>query len=502
MINISFIFALFFFLISRLAISYILSSRNTFVQGDVINHLQFLKRIWKNKGKIPTKIDPYILDDNDYPNGFHKLCYLTRLPISFFEKYGGYLPPLFDLLLMCMIYTSMHIWGGEFHYWILAFPFLRLPIIHEGRAGQFSERAFGVLITNGFLLSSIIFATTHSTLALIPAILTFSILACSSKFAWQAATFFPLLLTCLTGSLDFLFVYAISFVSAIILTKGYAWRVLKGLIRHSYFYSTYYKKRYLAFGCNHYKELFNLFRSPNRKNLREFVLNNAIGKLFFEVPIHLLIFYIWFQNGVVSIFDQWAISGVLLTLLIATNPLRFLGEPERYLEYSLIPLFIILSYYDFAAFNGLAYFVLILLLALAVYHARSIYNNYLTPISSAPDAKRVVDFFSSSKEKTILTVPLRLSFLLGYHNDRNKYLSLFSNVGKEEQMEAYKELVPDVYPFPGSDLHSYIQRYGIDYIICDKAQVDYLEKMLARSYYDFSSFKTCFETKHFTVFTT
>lgn len=468
-------------------------------QGDLINHLHFLRSCLENRGKIVQQIKGYLLDENDYPNGFHKLCSLTRLPLSFFEQYGGALPILFDFLLLLMVAWAMCALGGEAFWWIVLFPLLRLPLSHFGRAALFGERAFGVLCCNGYLLSAVLFYSYGKAVFLLPALFFFTAFSTSSKFSWQAAIFYTLLLSLCCVSLAFLLCFLCCFVGSFLLTKGYSVHVLQGLIRHSRFYRAHYDGRYLH-QRDHYKEIFSLFRPFRLCKIKEFVLHNSLAKMFSEVPLHLVTLVLWIQYGIEGVFSWWVLSGMVLTMLIATKTFRFLGEPERYCEYSLIPLFVLLSHYGFTDLPFTTISVGVITIFFALYHMRHVNRCSRQMGENDAQVQELLAFLSEKEPQTFLTIPLRLSYLIGYHQRKSKYVNLFANVPRGEKRKKYRRLVPDLYPYPGRDLQGYVQEYDVDYIICDKISISVIENQVQSGYYDLSQYNRCYENDRFAVY--
>ena len=75
-----------------------LEQRNSVItEGDSMGHLMYVKEYYRTNGKPIDMSWLYILDSTDYPNGFHKLFYHLKISVSWLEKYGGYLPTIFDI---------------------------------------------------------------------------------------------------------------------------------------------------------------------------------------------------------------------------------------------------------------------------------------------------------------------------------------------------------------------------------------------------------------------
>jgi len=489
---------IFLMLFSRVMIVYLINKKKGFhTDGDAIGHLNYIKEIYNHQGRIQEKLKKYLLDYNDYPNGFHKIFYMFKIPLRFLEKFGGYLPILFDLCLLLFTILFIHLFGDDNYTWLLAFPFLRLFIANEGRSSHFSERAYGVLWGNIFLGSMVAYYISPDIIWFVISLISFFIFSVSSKFSWQATFFTTLLLSIFEQSFFFISLYLISFATSFLFSKGYSYAVLKGLIRHSIFYKEHLSKK--CFGmANHYKNFFSIIGRTSMRQKTMLLMTNSVAKIISDNPLNIaIIFFIITQNEW-SVFYSWSLAGMVLLLLISLEPLKFLGEPERYLEYSIIPVFVILSE------NTLPYFISsIIIIGLVSFYLLQCYlfiKSYRKKNAPTDDMQGLLDFFSSIQNQTILALPLRTSFFLGYFTDTNKFVTLFSNVGKGELRQNYKELIPDFYPYPGKNLGEYISKYAINYIVAEKKRIQLLENHLKEQYYTFDRYTIAYESDSYTVY--
>ena len=62
-----------------------------------------------------------------------------------------------------------------------------------------------------------------------------------------------------------------------------------------------------------------------------------------------------------------------------------------------------------------------------------------------------------------------------------------------------KQLMEEVYPFPGKDLDKYIDKYGIDLLVVDGKQVDFLYSICSDRY-PFEGYTSIFSNDSFQVF--
>lgn len=485
-------------LLTRITTVFYLNKKNSFyTDGDAIGHLNYIKAIYKDNGRIPEKLEKYLLDYNDYPNGFHRLFYLLGIPIRFLERFGGYFPTLFDLGLLLFTALFIKVSGGDHYYWLLAFPFLRLLISNEGRSSHFSERAYGVFWGNVFLGSMIGFYLYGDLVWLFFTVASFFVFSVSSKFAWQATFFITLLLSAFEQTWFFVAVYFLCFSAASLFSRGYSYKVLKGTIRHSFFYKTYLSQRYFGLP-NHYHKFFSAFGRTGIRHKIMLVMTNSVFKLFSDNPLNLAILFLILSGAEWSVFYSWAMTGMVLLLLISLETFKFLGEPERYLEFSFIPVFVILSLADIPYF--IVAMVVIGVFSIYLLHLYLFISAYRQKQNATPDMIDIIGFFEETYDKTLLTIPLRLSFLMGYFSDTNRFVTYFSNIAPGKLGKEYRELIPDLYPYPGRNLDRYIKKYDIDYIVLDKGRINLLNDHHKETYYSFDAYELIYENDSYIVY--
>jgi hypothetical protein len=482
MLLISSLIVIFVFIMFRSWLIKVGVKNNSFTDGDAINHLEFLRQIYKNNGTIPKNINKYILDTNDYPNGYYKLLYFLRITPDFANKYGGYLSLFWDVATIVLICVSIWLWGGKHFEWIFFIPFLGLWLAHVGRAFYFSPRPFGVFVTSLFLFGLVGFYTTGNFVFIAIALIGFIGFATSSQFGWQAATFYSLIFSIYDFS--FAAIYAVLFSLSAIITKGYSLDVLKGLLRHSHFYKTFLVQIHPSTIQNKYLQIYETLKRPSFKKFVTLYRENSLVAFFSLMPLHYIALYCVFVGYFkIDIFLVWMLAGLVLVLLIATEPLKFLGEPERYLEYSTIPLFVVLSRVEPMSVLPIVIAVVLIAIVDTAQFSKNAFKLRQTNHTKEDSIKELLTFMSKTDNSVILAMPIRLSFMLGYFHETNKYVSWFANIGKGSLTQEFKELVPDRYAFPGSDVDGYVKKYDIQYIVAEIAAIKSAERLLNASYY-------------------
>jgi hypothetical protein len=486
-------------LVSRLA--YLRGFSFNLIDKDVSCHLYLVRSIRENQGCIRKTYTQFLLDDNTYPQAFHKWVALAGFSLPFLERWGGVIPIVFDCLLLLFIAWVLQLNHAAHFGWLLLFPLIRLLWAVEDRAFLFNPRAFGDFWANVYLGSAFMAAETHQWPWLILASVSFLVFSTSSKFAWQAVVFFTLLLSLVLWRPDLWVVFGLSLLISAILSGGYNLKVLKGLIIHSYVYKTVVMKVSWGFK-NYYRSWLEVFhRTNSRRLLFHFFHHNPLAKMVTQYPIIIPFLVIVVQQGFP--FSSWvlyALTGPLLVFIIALEPLKFLGEPERYLEFSILPIFVTLSQYPVK--EHWVGFSLAVCMGLISVWLQIILKREEKPKLVKEDYARFLDALRELPDSVILTIPHRTSMRLAFDvPEKHRYAATFLNVGLGRFYEGYKALYPDYTGYPANNLAKLISHYNVNYVVLNKNSLYFLNKITkGQPYYEFSQFSTVFDSPNYTIF--
>lgn len=475
---------------------------SSLTEGDGIGHLDYVQNLHANGGRV-GRVPKFILDSDDYPQGFHWIFWRVGVTTRWLEAWGDRVAGSIDGALVAVVGLAMERWGGPHHAWILTLPFLKLLVAHSGRASNFTARPFGALTGNVYLVGLCGFMLEGEPTWLVASVVASCLLASSSKFAIQAVAGISLWLALLLVDLRPLLVLAACGGASILLTRGYTARVVSGLARHARFYRTHLAARHLAV-ARHYRQLWAglLFRRPSLRAWYRLYRDNSIARVVSDVPLNLAVIYAIASAGTSSLglFEAWFVAGLLLLLVTGTDWLRFLGEPERYLEYSLVPVFVVLSRHDAHQLAPSSWVALALLVPTFALHLRSSLRRTPGGLGQAARLRLVRETLAELRGARILTVPLRLSYLLAYHLPENEYVMFMGNVPEGALETECRALVPDHWPYPAPDLASLARHHGATLVVVDKSQVQSLEAVLGRPYYSFVGIRAIHEDDAYAVF--
>lgn len=440
---------------------------------DVWTRLLEADHVRKNKHKIPDKIaGQFIIEGRfDYPPVFPFL--LSFISKERVEKMQGLVGPFFDLLNNLLLfwvawYFTQNIWIALLAQFIYTFT----PVIVLENS-SLTPRSLGYLTFNLSILSTIIYTSTNSIYVLVVSIFFTTLVFLSHRFAAQSLLFLSMFLTAYTFNITFLAIFFLSFVLAVVLTKGYYLRVLKGHLYNIYFWMP---NRHFRFA----HQIRGLQANNKKKDFVEFVYSmlskfapfTLLGTNFWVISSFIIIILNLFPNmlltvtvpSYINLFAAWVIFYYLLGIpILMLAYLRCIGEGYRYLEMAAIPTSIIAAWLFFQLINTphsllviLGYIALIsgnIFLILAVH--RTIIKDRNRSITE--DMEKAFDFLNRQKKiYRILCIPHQNTTNLIYHTNHQ----VFVNADNPGLMS-----VTSVYPVIKWPLEDTLKKYRLDLIL-------------------------------------
>lgn len=326
--------------------------------GDTFFHLYMGRAIRENKFKIPNKIPNVVLDhDYTYPYLYHWL--LSRFDEENRLKFEKFTGAIFDTINTFLIYIFVS-WCSA--YFDLNYPlyfsllvaglYAASPAILSIAAGprsySGSPRIIGQTLYFLHIFSFFYFESTNNIYAFVISLAAASLIFITAKFGVQVLLLFGILFSFYFGPIYALSI-SISFVLSILYTKGRSLKVLIGHFKHSQFYYLFMEsdvtgiKRdfmdlriYLSRWNKNIKSLFK----GNVKGFIEWIFNERYFIHFVIIAFPFLITVFFISNNILPtelyyFLFYWLCVSIVCFVLTSFGYLRFLGEGERYLEYSL-----------------------------------------------------------------------------------------------------------------------------------------------------------------------
>lgn len=495
--------------------------------SDIWHHLWFI-RFYQEAGHVRRRdvarslVRGYVA----YPPLPHLL--IARLPERYWVSAGIGGNVLYDLLTLLTVYLASaallgrmgihETFAGLSPAGAVALLWATGPILHPTSAASARLRAIGGRTLGNFLLLLYFLSLYGAFVAGQPAYYAacgvFGLLVLlSSQFGLQVLVFFSLGLTVFYMSA----VPAATAAAVLVLAAGPGplglRRQIRGKLLHYRWYLRTLSARRIRVPrrpLDALRELPRLLARPGE--LARFALKDftpAIALL--NVPALLLLAYAVTGPGFVDRVlegDPGATYAAAITttalctvVLTAVPPFVIFGEADRYLEYALPAVCVLTVLYLHAVDASAVSFVTLVGVQLIVIAANAAFVGALgsgerEPYHDTGQLAELLAFLRGSPRRRILTIPTKLSSLLGYHCYTQHdfyYTQVFSEEnGLEHTLDAQV-----YYNYPRPDLEYFRETFGVDALVATKATL--LDPPGGVDYGHVRALPVLFENKDFLV---
>lgn len=482
--------------------------RNVYV-SDTYYHLFCARVIRQRKFKIPSNLPRVTLPHRySYPYFYHLLLSLfsTRSRLWLERNTGA----IFDTISNIVFFNFLTNVTGYRDFWELG---VTLPVIMSllvalspaqlrlgsgPRAYNGSPRTLGQCLYLIHITSAYLAYDSQSIVWLIISILAGGIAIITAKFTLQVLLFFGVFIS-LFVSLKYILILCGCLICSIIVSRGQSLRIISGHINHSIFYVSYLQKVFLyphLNSFNHYidsaKKIWNQHGSApkiywllinERYPLHIFV---TVFPQYFLVPFYVVV--IRNMSSLDKFMLAWVVAGLFCFVATKTRLLLFLGEGERYLEYSLYPsLYLALSLVlnsTQSVFNPLIY----AWIAYSIFCARTYLRQYVIQHSKADECyeqtEQCFEILDKSKQGVVWPIG-SFHYQTLYRSTNHPVLSHGGNMQLSELDDI--RLVYENYPYPSAKFVDILEKYKISYIVSDDAHIKHYKNNILKDADEFDS---------------
>ncbi|MEX2013166.1 MAG: hypothetical protein WD967_02075, partial [Candidatus Levyibacteriota bacterium] len=435
---------------------------------DVWTHLLYLKEYHKQKG-IPKKIENGFLvpGEYDYPPAF--IFILSLFPFRIVKKYEFAFSPFFDVLHLIIIFLISYSLTENLLIALLTQALYILTPIIVLENSSATPRSLGYTLFTIFLFSLFLFTQTGMYYLLAIAVFSSTIILLSHRFTSQSVLFFSVFFSIIEKNIIYIEAFAISFFLAIIVSKGFYLKVLRGHLGNLSFW---------------YKNINYRFSHQVKGNYRQHKTGDFIFKLYNQFlkfpPFMLTITNPWtlpslymflFSNPANPILQKmvwWVVfSYILATVTTWVPKLRFLGEGQRYLELSAFPAALLSSIFFVDMMNTnlsnivAGYYVLVGIasfLTIIIIQRKGIIKDKLRTVT--PDMEEMFSYLKNLKNKPkLLCIPHQITTNTIYHTG----CPVFVNASYWTI-----NLISDVYPYLRKNARDILKEKNLDAILLNE----------------------------------
>ena len=492
--------------------------------GDTFFHLYMGGAIRNNKHRIPATIPNIVLDhDYTYPYLYHwLLSFLKKENRLLAERMTG---PILDTVNTFIVFVFSG-WAVH-HFSIIApwyFPLLvallfslspaLLSVSGGPRAYSGSPRILGQTLYLLHITAYFYFSITGNVAVLCLSIFCGSLLLISSKFGVQVLLFFGVFVGIFYSPFYFL-VILISIIICGLFTKGRVFKVIEGHFRHSEFYLKFLKSVNQAIGPKRDLMDLKVYLARFRGNLKIFFRGRIITFLkwvfseryfmhftIIAFPQLILLAIVHDKFGtndvLIKFLFLWVGTSIVWFILTSIGYLRFLGEGERYLEFSLTGSTFLATLYlvkndmqEWVVFYTIYCFVIYLL------HVSIFRERYSTRSKEYYKDDSLFEELNGMEKGVIL--PFGNEWQMLYRAD-HPLLTYGANIDTRKiPVEDFNHIFYNAH-MPSEHINEFVERFKVKYILTNKEN---LETYLTDVYKDRGKFDSItekiLESKNFIV---
>ena len=327
---------------------------NRYFGIDTWRHLTVADYIRQNKKYPKLMPEHYLIDKpSDYPPLFRFL--LALFPKELLEKYQWIASPIFDLIHNLFIFSVVYYFTNNIFISILAQVTYMLSPIVIMENSNLTTRSFASLLFSGCFFSLICYSVFGNIFCLIASIIFLTILLLSHRMSIQAMVFILVFFSIIELNFIYVAVLLASVILAILFSKGFYLKVLKGHLAMIRFWFIHIDNRY----AHQIRGVSKKEKNPDAVfRIYQIVQNIPFIAVCAANPFMVFVFAYVYLNLFKSynintfgipedIFSKFVVWSILLfvigVIVRQVKKLGCIGEGERYLEYSAFPVAIIIA---------------------------------------------------------------------------------------------------------------------------------------------------------------
>lgn len=481
------------------------------ISTDSYYHLLCAESIRQNRFRIPERIKGFCFPSPyDYPPLFHYL--LALFPKDFRERNEMWVSGILDLGNVLVFFElavrlDRLIWNSQGPApLIMTMLFAVSPALLFAGAGprayQATPRVLGELCFNLSVIGAFIHLTEGGWIFAVVSIIAAALVFLSSKFSIQAMVFMFPIMGLMLKSLFLAGVPIFGFVVAVIISRGFCLKTVRGQIGHLTLFAQWTAKHYPnVLRKNRWCDIVDLpgflFKKP-AEAYRVIFLDNSYLILLFRHPQLLLLAYVAIYGFVpaggrdLNFLWAWGGASLLAFGLTSLRNLLFLGEPERYVEHGVMPLYLLAAYGAWMANSFLPFCLVVSIVSVFLY---SVYVTLFVRISETDDdmIKRNQEIFAFLKERKerLCLLPIGSIYGLAYHSGQDIFYSSGNFATCYQPIREFKQLYK-ILGLPREDLPGILRKYNLDGVVAFKNAIKDAQKSYGISY-NFSGLQKVFD---------
>jgi len=456
--------------------------------GDESFHFAFCQEIKKNRHRIPDKPSYALKATLPYPFFYH--WFLSFFSKEWVRKNGGAISIFFEELILVLMGITAYLLGvniGASKNTLLYIVFISVVIwtINPLNWGynplspyqnRISPRSAGKFFTGTGCLFLILGLSYRMPIFLILSTLMIMFATLISKFSIQVLLFNFLGFSLVRFDIMPLILLLAGLCLAFIFSFGSYFKVLKGHLKHLINYYRYVKDVHPGTTADYSFKLSHIFQiilKPGWESFKLFLSDPFLRQVLFWVPQLLLITigFLLFRHQevgeLIKLLWTWLAINLFLWLAVLSPKLKFIGEADRYMEYSgnislnVLTVFVLLSFYPRNLMIAIVFTIFLIAYPITTLFFLRKMRYCIDDEETKKELKKIDDLPAG----IILGLPIAgaADFIISHGITKHKFPTGLVILDTSSYLEFF-----DTYPFTDKKIDGLINKYSIDYLIIFK----------------------------------
>lgn len=462
--------------------------------SDHYIHLAYIDSIRANNHRFITKVDSFINED-DFPDPQLYHWILSFFPRQFVVSKCGY----FNQLINCIMLGSFFVFCYYLHPYLatsltvtqftrnagLIFVFTPFYFYRwNAKNVGLSARGLGLLLGQLFLSALCLYLLNDNPVFLLISLLFAFLGLLSSQFAFQMVIFFSVIASIVFSQYVLAIVPLLAILISLLLLRTKAIIFFKRQFQYKKVYHKLFAPKFLftarySIWRDFIRDFWRCFYDKNLLRSFEYIYRNPVISILVGIPSLTVAIFLClseFSNSKqlflilpLTHLCTILIIGLLIFLITSFRPTRFLGEPERYLEF-FVPFSTVLA--TVLIGNNSSILMSIFLISLSVIFIEIFLIEYLATkergISIQKQVSKLVLYLDKFAPPHLNRVLSNNYEILKYFAGK-RYKILNANVTSEFTGPFhYNDLFPDKHGRISKELISeVIEKFGINWFVLD-----------------------------------
>lgn len=445
---------------------------NKFFGVDVWTRLTETDHIRKNNHRIPGKITKGFLIPGyfDYPPLFPFL--LSFIPKKKLEEIQGFVAPFFDSLHCFAIFLITYQLTARIDVSLIAQTIYMLTPLVALENSYLTPRSFGYLNFTLAFWPLLLYSVAPNSVYLFICFVFTTLIFLTHRFATQSFLFAVLFFSVYDRTLYYLVVFLLAGITAVLVTKGYYLRVLKGHLYNIYFWVINYRFRFAH----------QVKGNVTISGYKDFI--SVVYKIFeklspialFGTNIWLLSAFIFLANryypipfvpgdGIYLKMSMWVVFFYIFAVIVLSfKRLIPIGEGQRYIEMATAPASVLSSilFFSYLAspYSSIAIILLVIILLgnlvlICLTQRKAVIGDKNRSLTD--DMREMYSYINSMKNRPrIMCIPHQITTMTAYNTNAD----ILVNADNPGLME-----LSDFYPVLQKPVREIAKKYAIDHIL-------------------------------------